>query len=317
MTFIKKISKLGSIGKSKLKENIHCMYLERKIRSTDKKNKKCVLAKKDILNNKIEKIREKESLKRKNIIKNLKGIVKDSQEERVKENKKLNFVNRIEKEFKQIPIITVVDDIVEGASGIEKLKRVVEDNPEEPLNWIILAEALQYYKETFLWINLAKAPIDLMGSLMDLGIEFGSDFLESSIDKDKWTYKRCLLKCLNLAVKSNLEDEKTLVCIGKSAKLLSESCFEPLEKENLTVLKEKYLNKALKICSIENRDEILFYLDRVEGKNIKKFKYGLNKSILKATLNGSVNALVNQSRKLKNTSERILDNSIDKFLKDE
>ncbi|GAA0722053.1 hypothetical protein GCM10008905_13150 [Clostridium malenominatum] len=301
MGLLKKVSIINKLAYSKVKEKVKCEYVSRKNINS------CMIK---------EEIKEEENSKRESYFKELKKEIKISKEDRKEKNKKLSTLERVKGEFRGIPVISVVDDIVEGASQIEKVKKFVTENPEDPLAWLMMAECIKYHKKIFLIINLAKTPIDPIGTVLDIGVEFGGDAIEGAIDKDKWTYKRALLKSLNLGFKASLKDEKTLVCIGKSAKLLAAYSKDPIEKENYSLIGDKYLRKALEIGSRESKNEILFYLDKLSKNKVKKFKYAYNSNKLISIVNGGSNAVVKQSGKVVNTLEKILDNTLDKLIKE-
>ncbi|WP_027623301.1 hypothetical protein [Clostridium lundense] len=323
MSFIKKISNLSTIGLSKVKEKAQESYLKTKAEKIDKEIKNIensniasLQCQKNNISNKIEEIKKKEKLKRQVAKSLLKSEVKESKGKREEENKNLNFVSRMKKEFKGVPVISLVDDIVEGASDIERVQKMVQNNPDDPYCWLILAQCINYYKKAFFILNLAKSPVDPLGTVIDLGTEFGGEYIEEVLDKDKWTYKRALLKSINLSIKSKIKDEKNLVCIGRSAQLLAMHTKEPMEKDNFNIMAKKYLREALKVASLDGKNEILFYLGEIDKKNVKSFKYAFNNNIVSAVFKGTVNAVRNQSKKILNTSERIIDKTVDSLLKD-
>lgn len=323
MSFIKKISNLSTIGLSKVKEKAQESYLKNKAKKIDKEiqnieNSNVALLKceKDEIKNKIDKVKNEEKLKRELAKSNLKHQIRESKSQREEENKDLNVVSRMKKEFKNVPIVSLVDDIVEGASDIEKVQSMVEQNPEDPYSWLILAQCINYYKKTFFIINLAKSPIDPLGTVIDLGTEFGGEYIEEFLDKDKWTYKRALLRSINLGIKKGVKDEKNLVCIGRSAQLLAMNTKEPIEKENFNIMSKKYLREALKLASLDSKNEILFYLGEIDKSKVTRFKYAFNNNLANAVFKGALNAVKNQSKKIINTSERIIDKTVDSFLKD-
>lgn len=323
MSFIKKISNLSTIGLSKVKEKAQESYLKTKAEKIDKEIKNIensniasLQCQKNNISNKIEEMKKKEKLKRQVAKSLLKNEVKESKGKREEENKNLNFVSRMKKEFKGVPVISLVDDIVEGASDIERVQKMVQNNPDDPYCWLILAQCINYYKKAFFILNLAKSPIDPLGTVIDLGTEFGGEYIEEVLDKDKWTYKRALLKSINLSIKNKIKDEKNLVCIGRSAQLLAMYTKEPMERDNFNLMAKKYLREALKVVSLDSKNEILFYLGEIDKKKVKSFKYAFNNNLVNAVFKGTVNAVKNQSKKIMNTSERIIDKTVDSLLKD-
>mgnify|MGYP000977349790 FL=1 len=199
MSFIKKVGNLSTIGLSKAKEKAQESYLKSKAKNIDKEiqniensNITELKCEKNAIENKIDKIKNKEKIKRQVAKSKLKNQVQESKNKRKEENKGLNAVSRMKKEFKNVPIVSLVDDIVEGASDIERIQSMVQNNPNDPYPWLILAQCIGYYKKAFFILNIAKSPIDPIGTVIDLGTEFGGEYIEEVLDKDKWTYKRAL-----------------------------------------------------------------------------------------------------------------------------
>lgn len=205
MGIIKKVIKLSKLAVSSAKENVKCKYLEQNIKNIDKKleNSKDkedahLKIKKENLQSKLRKEKKEEKEKRESIKLELKTQIKDSKEKRNRENKNLNIVKKVQKEFEELPIATIANDLAEGISGIDKIKENVKKNPENIYSWLELAEALRFYKKAFLIINGIKAPFDLIGSALDVGTELVGGSIENVLDKDKWTYNRAMMQARKL-----------------------------------------------------------------------------------------------------------------------
>lgn len=199
MGLINKFGKLGKIVASSIEENVKSKLLEGRIKSIDKKLENMndkegahLIIKKENLQRKMDKEKIEEQRRRNEVKSELKQEVKDSILERKKENKDLNIIQKVQKEFQEIPIATVVNDLAEGFSEIEKAKERIKTYPEDIYSWLELAEALRFYKKAFIIINGIKAPIDLIGSTIDITSELVGGSIESALDKDKWTYERAL-----------------------------------------------------------------------------------------------------------------------------
>lgn len=199
MGLINKFGKLGKIAASSIEENIKSKLLEGRIKSIDKKLENMndkegahLIIKKENLQRKMDKEKIEEQRKRDEVKSELKQQVTDSILERKKENKGLNIIQKVQKEFQEIPIATVVNDLAEGLSEVEKAKERIKTYPEDIYSWLELAEALRFYKKAFIIINGIKAPIDLIGSTIDITSELVGGSIESALDKDKWTYERAL-----------------------------------------------------------------------------------------------------------------------------
>ncbi|KZL94299.1 hypothetical protein [Clostridium magnum] len=214
MGILKKVIKLGKLAVSSTKENVKSKYLEQNIKNIDKKLEKSqdgqdahLKIKKENLENKLLKEKKEGNEKRELIKLELKKQVKVSREKRKQENKNLNVVKKLQKEFQEMPIATIANDLAEGISDIEKVKEQVRKNPEDIYSWLQLAETLRFYRKTFLIINGIKAPFDLIGSVLDVGTELIGGSIEDTLDKDKWTYDRAVMQAKKLgATEEQIEE---------------------------------------------------------------------------------------------------------------
>lgn len=205
MGLINKFVRLGKIATSSIEENVKSKLLENRIKSIDKKLENMddkegahLIIKKENLQKKMERERREEQRKREYVKSELKQEVKDSILQRKKDNKDLNIIQKVQKELQEIPITTVVNDLAEGLSEIKEVKERIKTHPEDIYSWLELAEALRFYKKAFIIINGIKAPIDLIGSTIDITSELVGGSIESVLDKDKWTYERALEKARKL-----------------------------------------------------------------------------------------------------------------------
>lgn len=258
MGIVNKLINASKITVSYAKENIKCKYLEKNIERIDRsiegltdKQGAHLLIRKENLQKKLEEERNSERKKRDKAKLELKSQVRISIEQRKKDNKSMNILERTQKEFKELPIVTVVDDFVAGISDIDKIKEYVKNHPEDIYAWLNLAEALKFHKKTFLIVNGIKAPFDLIGTTLDIGMEFIGDRVENVLDKDKWTYDRAV-------------------------------------------------NQARKLGATE--------------KQIEEFRKRYKKNIVNAAVKGTGHMVYKQSKKMLNTSERILDFAVDKLM---
>ncbi|NMM65583.1 hypothetical protein HBE96_23685 [Clostridium sp. P21] len=205
MGIISKISKISNIVVSSTKEKVKCKYLERNIKSlnnrikdTDDKKAAHLIIEKENMQKKIEEEKINESERRKKITVELKKQVEVSNRERKEEVKHLNTVQKVKKEFEELPIATAVDDLVSGISDIEKAQELVKKSPENIYVWLNLAETIKFHKKAFLIINGIKAPWDMIGSTIDLTMEFVGGAIEDNVDKNKWTYERAINQAIKL-----------------------------------------------------------------------------------------------------------------------
>lgn len=199
MGFTNKLKKIAKLAVTSAEENIKNIVLESKISSIDKKLQNMndkegahLIIERENLEKKISGQQISIAEKREVIKSELKEEVKASRLKRKEENKSLNIIKRVKKEFDEIPITTFAIDLAEGISEIEEAKKAVIEEPENIYSWLELAETLKFYKKAFIIINGIKAPIDPIGSTIDIGTEILGGALESSLDKEKWTYDRAL-----------------------------------------------------------------------------------------------------------------------------
>lgn len=205
MSLIKKVSKISNIVGSSTKEKIKCSYLEMNIKSLNKKlenidDKKGahLIIKKENIQKKIKEEKINESERRKKATEELKKQVEISKIKRKEEVKDLNNIQKVKKEFEELPIATAIDDLVSGVSDIEKAQELVKKSPENIYVWLNLAETIKFHKKAFLIINGIKAPWDMVGSTIDLTMEFVGGAIEDNVDKNKWTYERAINQAIKL-----------------------------------------------------------------------------------------------------------------------
>lgn len=214
VTVIGKIMKIGNIVVSSTKENIKCQYLERNVKSLNKKLKNMddkkgahLIIRKENIQKKIDEEKTNESKRRKKIVIDLKKQVEISKIKRKEEIKDLNIIQKVKKEFEELPIATLVDDLVSGVSDIEKAQKLVKECPRDIYSWLNLAETIKFHKKAFLIINGIKAPWDIIGSTIDFSMEFIGGSIEDTMDKSKWTYERAVSRAVKLGA-SKKEIEK-------------------------------------------------------------------------------------------------------------
>lgn len=199
MGLMNKFSKLGKMAASSIEENVKIKLLESRIKSIDKKLEGIddkegahLIIEKENMQKKMEKEKAKEQKERETIKSQLKQEAKASIQKRKKESKDLSMIQKARKELEGIPITTVANDLAEGLSELEKAQKRVKAYPEDIYSWLELAEALRFYKKAFIVINGIKAPIDPIGSTIDISTELVGGSIESALDKEKWTYERAL-----------------------------------------------------------------------------------------------------------------------------
>jgi hypothetical protein len=214
MGIVNKITQIGNIVVSSTKEKIKCKYLGRNIKTINKKLKNMddkkgahLIIKKENIQKKIYEEKINESARRKKIAIDLKKQIEISKKKRKEEVKDFNTIQKVKKEFEELPIATAVDDLVSGVSDIERAQKLVEESPKDTYSWLNLAETIKFHKKAFLIINGIKAPWDMIGSAVDLSMEFIGGTIEDTMDKNKWTYERAINQAAKLGA-SKKEIEK-------------------------------------------------------------------------------------------------------------
>ncbi len=205
MGIVNKITQIGTIVVSSTKEKIKCQYLERNVKNLNKKlenmdDKKGahLIIKKENMQKKIDEEKINESKRRKKIVVDLKSQIELSKRKRKEAVKDFSTIQKVKKEFAELPITTAIDDLVSGVSDIEKAQKLVKEFPRDIYAWLNLAETIKFHKKAFLIINGIKAPWDMIGSAVDLSMEFIGGTIEDSMDKNKWTYERAINQAIKL-----------------------------------------------------------------------------------------------------------------------
>lgn len=288
MTLFSKLMKTSKIAASSAKEKVQIKYYEGKLKKINNSREKIdasnnfdMNSSEKELSSKIINIKEKEKETRSVLAKSLKKEVLESREERKKERKSLKAFEKIQKEFKELPIVTIVDDLAEGASGIEEMKSKIKLDQDNPYNWLALAEALKFYNKAFYIINGIKAPIDMIGSAIDVSVQYLSEYLEAAADNEKWTYERALAQAIYLGKKSKAKDAHTLIVIGRAEQLLGKSCKNTIKRlKHFESSEETFLNSLAEDSTIQQKAEVFYYLAELwKNRDNKRYIHYIGQSI--------------------------------------
>lgn len=214
MGLLNKLIKVVEINTSSIEENIKVKIIESRINNLNKKlegmNDKegaHLIIQRDELEKSMVKKKEKVIKKRTAKKAELLQMVNASKNERQLENSNLSTFKKIRKELDNLPIVTMANDLASGISEIEKVKEKVKEQPNNLFVFLELAETLRFYRKTFIVINGMKAPIDPIGSTIDIGTEVVGGKIEGVFDKDKWTYEKAIEKAKSLgATEEQIEE---------------------------------------------------------------------------------------------------------------
>ena len=367
MRFFPKIKHLGQLGFSTLTEKTQEKSLEARIRQIEKQltiqgvqKIEELLQQKADLQKQMEETKHRESQKRSELKDILKQQAQASKQERSEEHKDLNWTQRAYKEMKDLPIVTAVDDLIDGMTELEKMEGLIISHPNNPYVWLLFADALHYYRKTFFTVHGLKATFDFVGTLIDIGAES----IVSVVDKEKWTYPNALRQAIYLGEKADSPRGSTFVVLGRSYQLLAREIKQiPLQAE-WREKAEIYFKKALESEGEREEGEILYFLAELEKDRgnqkgyvsylkeskrkgflpalkelrlfceqnriayhpkemhipkevtvIKDFQYSYRKKLVEAAVLGAANVVNKQTKKILKWSNRVLDYTIDKFVK--
>lgn len=208
----------------------------------------------------------------------LKREVKQSIDGRKQEVNQLSLKERIENEFRSLPIVTVFDDLVQGISGLEEVQKRVQNYPEEPYVWLMFAQALEYHKKTFYAVQGIKAPIDTIGSIIDVSMNKLADW----VSKEQHTPNKALHKALFLTANRKGSKKSTMMIEGR--------CFHLLGKSTADLnRKEKYYSDAMvryhqvieMMTSSVITAEAFYYIAQIHGEmgNSPRYIHYMKKAI--------------------------------------
>jgi hypothetical protein len=268
MALLNKLLSTGRLAASKTRESIGIAVLKtfenvesRKLHQNGVNSISIIYTRRKEIHDRVDSIREKETAKRNRIAMELKNEIEQSKRLRRKDAELLSIIEKLQREYKGLPIVTIVDDIVEGASGIEKIEKLVRKNPNEPFVWLLLAETLRYRKTSFLLLNGLKAPFDIIGTALDVTMEYAGEMVGSTEHREKWTYEQALLQVVKLGRGKTDPDIISLVAVGRSALLLRQLCKSSACRLHYSNLAKEYLERALESCDeCADRGEIMYYL---------------------------------------------------------
>ncbi|SHM54151.1 hypothetical protein [Gracilibacillus kekensis] len=175
-----------------------------------------------------------------------------------------NFSKKAKKELASLPILSVVTDATQGATGVADLQEKLEKEPDNPLYWLFFYEALITYQKWNSGMNVGRAVINPFGFVVGKGVASGLNAIDEDFEKaSPSTYLGIAIALTAERVKSDehRNDVEDLVILGKA--LAYSSAYANSNRKRYNLLKKaiQYLTKAIQIERIPRfQAEFFFYL---------------------------------------------------------
>lgn len=115
------------------------------------------------------------------------------------------FARKVRKELSALPVISTVSDATQGYAGLKALQRELEQNPNEPLNWLMYYEAFMTYSRINSGVSIGRALINPMGFIAGKSIAIGLHALNN--EYEAFDPKTCL-GMISALTKKKIDENK-------------------------------------------------------------------------------------------------------------
>lgn len=195
------------------------------------------------------------------------GFLDDLKKEFLNEEnkKKLGTFSRSTKsELSKLPIISIIGDSTQGASGLGYVQNLIKKDPDNPKNWLFYYEAHIFHKTLKGGVSVARGILNPVGFVVGKGISTGLNAIDD--EYQKFDPKVCLLMIQSIVSKSIKKNKVTSEEIAIYAKSQYYLAVNILEENNEEILKQavKNMSLAIEIEKLQSvRAEFFFYLAQI------------------------------------------------------
>jgi uncharacterized protein YlxP (DUF503 family) len=182
------------------------------------------------------------------------------------ENKKKlgSFSRSAKEEFSKLPIISVIGDTTQGASGLGDVQRELKSDPNNPIRWLFYYEAFMTHRNLKGGVSVARGIINPIGFIVGKGLSTGLNTIDD--EYEKFDQKKCLLMVSSLVSKKIKEKRATVSEIAIYAKAQYYLAVSKTGEERENFLKYAIKNISLAIEKEDkesDRAEYFFYLSQM------------------------------------------------------
>ncbi|WP_010280715.1 hypothetical protein [Bacillus timonensis] len=183
------------------------------------------------------------------------------------EQKKLaEFSRKAKKGLGSLPVISVIGDTVQGASGLGELQQKLKDEPNDPKNWLYYYEAFQYYRKLNMKVSIGRGVVNPIGFIAGKGISKGLNTLDDEFQS--FDPKKCLGVTIALSMKK-VKDENSqlkaedLVVLAKALAYSSSYANDINQQKKMLNYAINYVSRAIQVENLhERKGEYFFYLSQ-------------------------------------------------------
>jgi tetratricopeptide (TPR) repeat protein len=175
------------------------------------------------------------------------------------------FSRKAKGELSKLPVVSAVGDAIQGASGLAALQKELEQDPNNPKNWLYFYEANMMYKKINGGANIGRVFINPVGFIVGKGISTGLNTLDD--EYEKFDPKKCIGMTIALVMKKIKKDKQKIMPIDLVilSKALCYSSTYANNKNQLKMLDKSinYISMAIKLEKDKRRQaEYFFYLSQ-------------------------------------------------------
>ncbi|MCQ6280033.1 zinc ribbon domain-containing protein [Bacillus sp. EB600] len=172
-----------------------------------------------------------------------------------------DVARKIKKEISNLPLLTLISDAVQGASGLSILQEKIKQTPNDPLYWLFYYECFITHSKIRKGVSTARIVYNPVGFIVSKGVSAGLNTLDD--EYQKFDPAQCLKRAISLSRKRMMEKQSTasdFLMIGKCLFYLSQK--EDLDKKNHFLLSAiHYISYAIDTETNSNLiGEYFYYL---------------------------------------------------------
>lgn len=162
------------------------------------------------------------------------------------EQEKLSrFARKAKKELSALPVISAIGDAAQGYAGLNALQRELEQNPNEPLNWLMYYEAFMIYSRINSGVSIGRALMNPIGFIAGKSVSIGLNALDDQYEA--FDPKTCLGMIIALTKKKIDENKERIT--SKDFIILSKAIAYSASFANQSQ-KEKMLTQAIQYITL-------------------------------------------------------------------
>lgn len=190
------------------------------------------------------------------------------------EQEKLSqFSRKVKEELASLPVISAISDATQGYAGLHTLQRELEQNPNDPLHWLMYYEAFMTYSRINSGVSVGRAIINPIGYIAGKGLSVGLNTLDDQYEA--FDPKTCLGMIIALTKKKIDENKEQITSkdfiILSKAIAYSASFADQFQKEKMLTQAIQYITLAIEMENdVHVQAESFYYLAYYYGESGNK-----------------------------------------------